>query len=821
MLLRIGLILLVLIAALPVLTVQVVSRFDARESQRQEIASTALRLAALEAERISRLVDIAHAVTATLVQLPAVLGRDGPECAERVNDLLDSLPQFAGIGAFAPDGTSFCRSGGDDPIFIGDRRYFQEALQKRRFVGSGHSVGRLLHEPVIVFAMPAIDDAGELRAVVLLDYPLSRLSAYLQTEALPAGVSVDLIDDDGVLMARLPASDLEREGTSAFVLDRLRAEPGGTATGKGTDGISRVFGYVRLPEPAGFEVVVGLPLTSALAQIDALMWRDLAIVAITFGIAALAAVLISEYGISRPIAALKTAAGRLARGDLAARARLGPAAAVEVAALAGSLNEMADAIAERERALSASEEFARRILASSQDCIEVLDLDGRLVSINAPGRKALEIDDETEILGVHYSELWDEDVPGEVQEAIAQARSGEAARFLGSLHTASGRQMWWDISISPIADAGGRPERLLVVSRDMTELKQAERHRELLTAELDHRVKNALAAIQSMARRALDPGRRADEFVERIAAMATVYSLLSSGRWEGSALGALVASMLAGHERQVSFHGPEVQLDAQTTQVLAVVMHELAANAARHGALRNDAGQVEIRWSLDDGDHDLRLEWREHGGASVEGQDGNGPGVGDFGFQLLRRSVEHELGGKVELDFRPDGLRCVLLLPLRAPSSHAERDDATTHEPPPSARPASPRDLTPAGGRVLVLEDSVLVAMEIEAVLAGAGYAVLGPAATVAEALQLMETRRVDAAVLDVNLGGGETSFPVAMALRDDGTPFIFLTGYSNRAVFPPELQAVGRVAKPFQERHLLDTLGATIARRDSAAAVP
>ena len=810
--LRIRLVLLVLIAALPVLAVQVLHRLGERQAERQQIAVTALRLTDLQAERVARLVDTARALTTTLAQHPSVLERDGSVCTARIRDILERLPEFAGIGVFAPDGTSFCRSGEDRTIFIGDRSYFREVVRERRFVSSGHIFGRLVQQPAVIFAAPALD-AGKLRAVVLLAYALSDLPKLLHEDMLPKGASIELVDAGGKLLAHLPASADARAGMPRGVFEPPPGSRSGTAVAEGADGIKRVYGYVALPEPASVEVVVGIPLAPALAEINALMWRDLAVITAIFALAALAALLMSEHSISRPMAALKTAAGRLARGDLAARARVGRAAAEEVSALAGSLNEMAEAIAARETALAASEELGRRILASSQDCIEVLDLDGRLLSINAAGQKALEIDDEAAVLGAFYGELWDEDVPGELHDALAQARGGEAARFLGRLHTASGREMWWDVSLSPIPDASGRPERLLVVSRDMTELKRAEQHRELLMAELDHRVKNALAAVQSMARQALAPGGQADVFVERFAALATAYGLLSNSRWEGGALTALLDGVLAAHRDRVTLSGPEVQLDARTTQVLALGVHELATNAAKHGALSRDTGRVEIRWTPGGGGRELRLEWLEHGGPAAEP-----PAATGFGLSLLRRSVRHELGGEVDLDFGPEGLRCRLLLPLRASSGRAETHDARRADAQRGGSADVPLPPSP-GGRVLVLEDSVLVAMEIEAVLTEAGYAVLGPAATVAEAFQLMEARRTDAAVLDVNLGGGETSFPVATALRDQGTPFVFLTGYSNRAVFPPELLDAPRIAKPFQERRLLDTLAAALARPAAEAA--
>lgn len=802
--LRIRLVLLILIAALPVLAVQVIDSLRERGAEEEEISRSALRMAELKAERLAGLVELARGVTTAIAHLPSVLERDGEVCAARLRVMLDDLTEFAGAAVFAPDGTSFCRSGGNEPIQVDDRPYFQEVVRERRFVGSGYIVGRARQAPAMVFAGPATDGVGELRAVVVLAFALERLPDVLGAGALPEGTTLKLLDARGNMLARLPPGTGSQSEAPAEILERLRLGPRGTVTANGTDGIRRVYGYVPMPEPARMEAVVGIPLAPALARIDALMWRDLAITGAIFGLAALAALLIGERGIFRPLLAVRAAAGRFARGDLTARVRIGSGAVGEVDALARSLNEMADAIAARETALAASEEFGRRMLASSRDCVQVLDLEGRLLSINPFGQHILEIADQSAVLGRFFPDLWPDlghaEARNELRDALARVRGGEAARFIGRLCTPSGREMWWDVSLSPIADARGRPERLLVVSRDITELKRAEQQRELLLAELDHRVKNMLAAVQSMARRSLGAGPQADAFVGRVTAMATAHGLLSSSRWEGSALSELLASTLSAQRDRITLEGTEVHLDAQTTQSLALAVHELATNAVRYGALSVAGGRVDLRWTLhQNGGRELRLEWLEYGGPAVAR-----PSVTGFGVPFVKRALEYELRGTVELDFRPEGLRCLMALPLGAPAIDAKHHRSEPGPPRPSATQAAPL----AGRRVLVLEDTALVAMEMEAVLADAGYDVVGPAATVAEALLLIEEPGVDAAVLDVNLQG-ETSFPVAAALRGRGTPFIFVTGYSNRAVFPPELLDAPRLTKPFQQRHLLATLAA------------
>ncbi|MCE9566148.1 MAG: PAS domain-containing protein [Planctomycetes bacterium] len=127
-----------------------------------------------------------------------------------------------------------------------------------------------------------------------------------------------------------------------------------------------------------------------------------------------------------------------------------------------------------ERELQSSEEFLRRLVASSQDCIKVLDLDGRVQSINACGMRMLEIDDFGRVAGECWTGFWHDAEQSVADRAVAEARTGRSSEFVGFCQTFAGRPRWWDVVVTPIAGAGGATEKILVVSRDVTERKQAE-----------------------------------------------------------------------------------------------------------------------------------------------------------------------------------------------------------------------------------------------------------------------------------------------------------------------------------------------------------
>ena len=241
-----------------------------------------------------------------------------------------------------------------------------------------------------------------------------------------------------------------------------------------------------------------------------------------------------------------------------------------------------------------------------------------------------------------------------------------------------GRVIWLSVSSSPVRDAGGRLLYLVRVVQDITERKAAEQRNRLLIDELNHRVKNTLATVQSLASQTARGAPTPDEFRERfegrLIALSKAHDQLTMHHWESADLRELLTGSLApyaGAERVV-LRGEDVVLRPRAVLTLAMAFHELATNAAKYGALSASGGSVEIRWQpmRQEGDERpwLHIDWLEQGGPAVAEPQQRG-----FGSKLIEGSVKAELGGRASLTFAPEGLRCEFLLPLE--TAAIETDD--------------------------------------------------------------------------------------------------------------------------------------------------
>ena len=220
---------------------------------------------------------------------------------------------------------------------------------------------------------------------------------------------------------------------------------------------------------------------------------------------------------------------------------------------------------------------------------------------------------------------------------------------------------------------------------DITERKQSEEQRELLLAELTHRVKNLLAVLQALASQTSRNSASIEEFRTvfegRLRALARAHALLFEGRWQGADLQTLIEQTLDAHRvdrpEAIEVAGPAVTLAPKQGLALGLALHELGTNAAKYGALSTGAGRIRITWEVEgrDGERCVRLEWRELGGPEVRPPTKHG-----FGTTLIERSFEHELGGAAELLFAATGLCCRASFRLdaafREPVEDGLREDA-------------------------------------------------------------------------------------------------------------------------------------------------
>lgn len=346
------------------------------------------------------------------------------------------------------------------------------------------------------------------------------------------------------------------------------------------------------------------------------------------------------------------------------------------------------------------------------------------------------------------------------------------------------RVVWTRVAGLLVLDADKQPLRLIGVVQDVTARRDSDDQRENLLTELDHRIKNILAVVQSVAGQSARKASSLDGFLKafngRLKSMSSAHDLLSAARWRGATLARIAAAELGGvAPNQTRWDGPELFLTPRAAAALSLTLHELAVNAVKFGSLSVESGRVEVVWRVAPGGG-FNLEWLETGGPMTTPPDTRG-----FGMTLIEDVVGRELGGRATVEYKRSGVTALI---------HAAAD-ALVDEPEPDEPVETPdaRIVETFGGgedsfkagdiaglRVLIVEDSLLLAMELEAGLEDSGVEVVGCAAELAEALQMLELS-FDAAVLDADLNGQSVA-PVAEVLRREGRPFVFATGYADKA---------------------------------------
>lgn len=370
--------------------------------------------------------------------------------------------------------------------------------------------------------------------------------------------------------------------------------------------------------------------------------------------------------------------------------------------------------------------------------------------------------------------------------------------------------------ISAAATVSAEEDLHVSLALDITERSIAEDRQTMLMAELDHRVKNILAVVLSIARQTLGRGESfgrevADLLVGRIHALARSHALLARNRWEGARLGDLVGDATAPYRGngagRITLGGPELLVAPKAAQTLALALHELATNAAKYGALSNGSGKVAVRWETEGegADGTLVFSWVETDGPPIPGP----PARRGFGSRMIEQSLQFELGGEVRYEFRPEGLAAEVRLPLdrlraRTTARAAER----------TAMPLPVVDAPSLAGRsILVAEDDYHIADMTAGGLRAAGCRVAGPCGSLNEALRLAVSEELDAAVLDINLAG-DFVWPVARALAARCVPFVFLSGYSETLPLPRDLDGAPRLEKPVEQARIVAAVAAAVARR-------
>lgn len=321
--------------------------------------------------------------------------------------------------------------------------------------------------------------------------------------------------------------------------------------------------------------------------------------------------------------------------------------------------------AERDQAVSLLRSFVEAV----PGVIYAKDRDGRMLMANRGTSALLGLEPEQYIGLTDLEFLKDED---EAQKIMRTDRrimeTGRQEQVEEEVRLADGTPAVWLSTKAPLVDAQGAVIGLIGASVDITERRRGEERERMLAMEVDHRSKNLLAVVQSVVQ--LTRADTIEDFIAavsgRIEALARSHSLLAASRWHGAELTAMVEEELAPFLRadavRVVVEGAPLRLRPDAAQTLALVLHELATNAAKYGSLSTEGGTLKVQWRVDAESPqgaELRLTWIESGGPPVAAPTARG-----FGSTLIKAGVERQLRGQLVKDWRPEGLVCDVRAPI-------------------------------------------------------------------------------------------------------------------------------------------------------------
>jgi PAS domain S-box-containing protein len=324
--------------------------------------------------------------------------------------------------------------------------------------------------------------------------------------------------------------------------------------------------------------------------------------------------------------------------------------------------------------IAAAEKFARSILEQATDAIIVCDVHGRISKASWAAERLLNNSLEGQLLANAVPLAVAE--PAEAQRPDGNMCSDRILKRVLQRHvlqaveakicTPSLRDRHFLLSAGPLHDNLSNCVGSILTLTDITDRKRAEEHQEMLVAELNHRVKNILAIVQSVAWQTISASQSLAEFKQafdgRIQAISLAHDVLTQLRWGQVELKQLVERSLrpyhgAGRGMRAEWSGSQLLLPAKLVVPISMVLHELSTNAAKYGAFSAEAGRVEIAWRIADGK--VLFTWMETNGPPIVGEINAG-----FGSKLISRILSYDLAGSAGFDFNPEGLRCTLTFPV-------------------------------------------------------------------------------------------------------------------------------------------------------------
>ncbi|WP_419899006.1 PAS domain S-box protein [Roseomonas sp. USHLN139] len=668
-------------ALLPALTVGAASLKTALDGQRTAfevgLRSNARTLAlALDAEIASHVSILTGLATSRRMDAEATEA-DIVEFSQRAKELADSLGTWLRVIGPPPEFRTLAHTGvpAGTPMGRGLRLPEADAPLPRVFATGrpavgGFAQGSMLRRPTGAIFAPVMRNGQVIRALGMGLEP-DRLSTLLTAQAR-GGSFATVIDSRNIIVAR--SRDYDRVAGQE-ISPWIAAGTAGQQTGllRGTNRLEEevIIAFHRLASAPGWMVVVGEPLA---AQQEA-VWRPTRAL-LYGGLAALGLALLTTYGIGRfilrPVRDLTRQAEAIATSGGERVGESGrPSGVAEFERLRAAAQQAHAALRARLADIALGEARLRAVLDTAADAIVVIDEAGTVLSLNRAA-EAIFGYAEGEMAGQAAAALFagDQDVLRQAGDPAGEA--GGRREVVGQRR--DGTLFPLELAVAAWQGADGR-RGLTATMRDITARKWTEEQQRLLVREVDHRAKNALAVVQSILRLtpAGEPALFRAAVEQRVAALARTHSLLAQHGWAATELRDLLAVELSPHRPAeglaVQFEGPSVMIAARAGQPVAILVHELATNAAKYGALSVPGGRVAVTWRIDAAAPrpSLLLRWAESGGppAGVPSRQG-------FGSRVIAATARRQLGGSVAWHWEPGGLVVDIVLPLAAVLNEAE-----------------------------------------------------------------------------------------------------------------------------------------------------
>lgn len=354
---------------------------------------------------------------------------------------------------------------------------------------------------------------------------------------------------------------------------------------------------------------------------------------------------------------------------------------------------------------------------------------------------------------------------------------------------------------------------LEIVIRNIDErerlIRDSRQQQDMLIHELNHRVRNILGLISSVISKTA-ANADADNVMDfkkvlggRIDSLAVAQNQLTQRNWMPAPLIKLIETEISAYSNdqqdKITFSGPDVNVAPKAYTTLTLVIHELVTNAVKHGALRYDDGKLTINWGINK-HNELTIDWTE------EGCPGNTESKKGFGSIIINRSVPYDLGGQAHVHFTSRGLDVSLVIPAnyvfleKTVSPQISNADADA-----DADVVSAISLNRANPlSALILEDNMIIALDVEETLINSKVQHVHVASNTLEARAILKDKRIDFAILDVNLGG-ENSYDIGKLCQSKHIPFVFVTGYNElEGIKSNGFENVKLLLKPFNPDEIL-----------------